>query len=111
MCGTNSAPALLNSPSATRSNISALALRSLARGGRRWVCLGRADCPAAVRSVHFGEGAGAYDSGKAVSLGILYHSFDYTAGEPRYFNCIMESGVIRYSAQELFTLPELANKR
>ena len=48
---------------------------------------------------------------KAVSLGILYHSFDYTAGEPRYFNCIMESGVIRYSAQELFTLPELANKR
>lgn len=72
---------------------------------------GRADCPAAVRSVHFGEGAGAYDSGKAVSLGILYHSFDYTAGEPRYFNCIMESGVIRYSAQELFTLPELANKR
>ena len=52
-----------------------------------------------------------YDSGKAVSLGILYHSFDYTAGEPRYFNCIMESGVIRYSAQELFTLPELANKR
>lgn len=73
--------------------------------------LGRADCPAAVRSVHFGEGAGAYDSGKAVSLGILYHSFDYTAGEPRYFNCIMESGVIRYSVQELFTLPELANKR
>lgn len=49
-----------------------IALRSLARGGRRWVCLGRADCPAAVRSVHFGEGAGAYDSGKAVSLGILY---------------------------------------
>lgn len=88
-----------------------IALRSLARGGRRWVCLGRADCPAAVRSVHFGEGAGAYDNGKAVSLGILYHSFDYTAGEPRYFNCIMESGVIRYSAQELFTLPELANKR
>lgn len=59
----------------------------------------------------FGEGAGAYDSGKAVSLGIIYHSFDYTAGEPCYFNCIMESGVIRYSAQELFTLPELANKR
>jgi CRISPR-associated protein Cas5d len=88
-----------------------IALRSLARGGRRWVCLGRADCPAAVRSVHFGEDAGAYDSGKAVSLGILYHSFDYTAGEPRYFNCIMESGVIRYSAQELFPLPELANKR
>ena len=88
-----------------------IALRSLARGGRRVVYLGRADCPAAVRSVHFGEGAGAYDSGKAVSLGILYHSFDFTAGEPRYFNCIMESGVIRYSAQELFPLPELANKR
>ncbi|MFR0872926.1 MAG: hypothetical protein ACLSG5_16905 [Oscillospiraceae bacterium] len=59
----------------------------------------------------FRRGRGAYDSGKAVSLGILYHSFDYTAGEPRYFNCIMESGVIRYSAQELFPLPELANKR
>lgn len=84
-----------------------IALRSLSRGGRRSVYLGSPDCPAAVRSVHFGEGAGAYDGSEQACFGTLYHSFDYPAGIPLYFNCIMERGIIRYSAQELFPLQNI----
>lgn len=78
-----------------------IALRSLSRGGRRNVYLGSTDCPATVRSVHFGRGAGFYDDA-VVSFGELFHSFDHSTNTPFFFNCLMDGGVITYSAQELF---------
>lgn len=75
-----------------------IALRSLARGGRRWVCLGRADCPAAVRSVHFGGVHSQEAPERACRAGSA--DSDLPAGAPRRrprTAALRAPGELRYS--------------
>lgn len=75
-----------------------IALRSLARGGRRWVCLGRADCPAGGALSAFRRGRGSYDAARRSAWGSSTTASTTRRASRATFNCIMESGVIRYSA-------------
>lgn len=81
-----------------------IALRSLARGGRRNVYLGRSDFAGTVRSVHFGSGTGFYDDSET-DLGTMYHSREYPAGQPRYFRCLMYGGIIDLRPPEYCPAP------
>ena len=87
-----------------------IALRSLSRGGRRCVYLGRADCPAEVRSQYFGSGSGFYDGTGCIDLGEMYHGTTYPDEGwdeatrrgiyVRSWHCVMQDGVIRFVPPE-----------
>ena len=86
-----------------------IALRSLARGGRRAVFLGTADCAGYVRPARFGSGRGFYD-GCDRDFGEMYHGITYPDENltengcmdvlQRSFRCVMNDGIIRFPPPE-----------
>ncbi len=80
-----------------------IALRSLARGGRRMVYLGTKDCPCAISQCESVNTSGYYDS-TSEDFGMMFHSFSYGEdGMPsaaRYFRCRMENGTITFPPEE-----------
>lgn len=86
-----------------------IALRSLSKGGRRYVYLGTADCAAYVRPVRFGSGRGFYD-GRGRDFGEMYHGITYPDENQldcggskvlrRSFHCVMTDGIIRFPPPE-----------
>ncbi len=89
-----------------------IALRSLSKGGRRYVYLGTADCAAYVRPSQFGSGGGFYD-GRGKDFGEIYHGIAYPdenqlvraargSGEVlrRSFHCVMTNGIIHFPPPE-----------
>lgn len=83
-----------------------IALRSLARGGRRDICLGTRECQAYVEPCVFGEGSGDYDHTPLMTFGLMYHGIDYPSetgkGEIgiRFWKPEMKNGVIEFLRPE-----------
>ena len=70
------------------------------RGGRRDIFLGTRECQGYVSPCAFGEGEGYYDGYGELSLGFMFHGFDYPdeTGEKKlgvmFWNCTMKDGII-----------------
>lgn len=54
-----------------------IAKRMIERGGRRDIFLGTRECQGYVEKCRFGEGKGDYDNYGEISLGVMFHGFDY----------------------------------
>lgn len=84
----------------------AIARRSLEKGGRRDVYFGTRECQAYVEPCLFGEGDGYYDHSGELSFGVMFHGFNYPEDtgknmlETRLWTPKMVNGQID------FTLPE-----
>jgi CRISPR-associated protein Cas5d len=85
---------------------SAIAQRSLERGGRQDIFLGTRDCQGYVEPCRFGEGEGAYDHAGELAFGLMFHGFDYpdeSGGkqmEARFWFPTLIDGVLRYERPE-----------
>ena len=72
------------------------------RGGRRDVFLGTRECQGYVEPCKFGEGEGFYDNYGELSLGVMFHGFDYPdeykPGEfwARFWRATMKDGIITF---------------
>ena len=87
-----------------------IAQRMLRRGGRRDIYLGKRECQADVEPCVFGEGESFYDGTGKLDLGFMYHGITYadeayseeTKGmlTVRFWNAVMEDGVIRFPRPE-----------
>jgi CRISPR-associated protein Cas5d len=81
---------------------SAIARRSIDKGGRCDVFLGARDCQGYVYPCEFGSGTGAYDDLAELSFGVMFHSFRWpdTHGGDRLVSCfwrpVMRRGVINF---------------
>lgn len=79
-----------------------IALRSIAKGGRRDVFLGTRECQGYVEECAFGDGVGYYDDYGEYAFGVQFHGFDYpneTGREQlwkRFWFAAMNDGVIRF---------------
>lgn len=88
-----------------------IALRSLDRGGRRPIYLGKRDgCDLGrVHPTVFGSGTGAYDGDGKLDLGTMFHSYLYpTAEQPSMrvllWQPVMDGGVIQFIPPDQCTL-------
>lgn len=91
-----------------------IALRSIAKGGRRDVFLGTRECQGYVEPCVFGEGKGAYDDLEELSFGLMYHGITYadeayspeTKGKMtvRFWQPVMKNGVIHFTRPEECTI-------
>lgn len=91
-----------------------IALRSIAKGGRRDVFLGTRECQGYVEPCVFGEGEGAYDGLDELSFGLMYHGITYadeayspeTKGKMtvRFWQPVMKNGVIHFTRPEECTI-------
>lgn len=79
-----------------------IAKRMIKCGGRRDIFLGTRECQGYVEPCEFGEGTGAYDEYGALSLGLMFHGFDYPdeTGEDkliaRLWTAVMNNGYIKF---------------
>jgi CRISPR-associated protein Cas5d len=79
-----------------------IAQRMIKCGGRRDVFLGTRECQAYVEPCRFGEGEGAYEHYGELSMGLMFHGFDYPdeTGKDqliaRLWNPKMKDGYIRF---------------
>lgn len=82
-------------------------------GGRRDIFLGSRECQGYIEACKFGEGEGFYDHSGKMLFGNLYHGLTYPdeAVLPedqgmltvRFWNCVMDNGIIRYPRPEACT--------
>lgn len=83
-----------------------IARRMLERGGRQDIFLGTRDCQGYVEPCAFGSGAGELDGAGELSLGLMFHGFDYpdeVGGNElhaRLARIIMHDGVICFERPE-----------
>ena len=79
-----------------------IAKRMIKCGGRRDIFLGTRECQGYVEPCIFGEGKGAYDEYGALSLGLMFHGFDYsdeTGNDKliaRLWTAVMNNGYIKF---------------
>ncbi|OZG64003.1 type I-C CRISPR-associated protein Cas5c [Bifidobacterium eulemuris] len=79
-----------------------IALRSVARGGRRDIFLGTRECQGYVESCEFGSGEGFYDGYGDLSLGYMSYGFSYLDENPQhdfiaqFWSPVMRDGVIEF---------------
>jgi CRISPR-associated protein Cas5d len=92
--------------------------RMIKCGGRRDIFLGTRECQGYVEPCKFGEGAGAYDNYGELSLGLMFHGFDYPdeTGQDkltaRLWTPVMNNGYIKFSRPEECTIKrELSSMR
>jgi len=89
---------------------SAIAKRSIERGGRQDIFLGTRDCQAYVEPCEFGEGIGAYDDIDELGFGLMFHGFDYPdeTGKDelhsRFWNATMKKGILEFPRPEECTV-------
>ncbi|MCD8153655.1 MAG: type I-C CRISPR-associated protein Cas5c [Clostridiales bacterium] len=87
-----------------------IARRMVEKGGRRDIFLGTRECQGYVEPCAFGSGEGFYDNYGELSLGVMFHGFDYAdeTGEgvlaTRFWNAKMSDGIIRFPAP--WNIPE-----
>lgn len=87
-----------------------IARRMVERGGRRDIFLGTRECQGYVEPCAFGSGEGFYDGYGELSLGMMFHGFNYpdeTGAEElavRFWRAKMEDGVIRFPRPEVFAV-------
>ena len=84
--------------------------KSLIRGGRRVVFLGKHECIADVKPCKFGEGKGAFDETGTIRYGYMYHGISYPdegySDESRtnllldISDVTMENGIITFKRPE-----------
>jgi CRISPR-associated protein Cas5d len=92
-----------------------VATRALERGGRQDIFLGTRDCQAYVEPCSFGSGDGDYDSETHVSLGVMFHGFDYPdeTGRnelaTRFWRPTMTNGLIRFIRPEECTVRKMVH--
>lgn len=87
-----------------------IAIRSIAKGGRRDIFLGTRECQGYVEPCVFGEGSGFYDNQQELAFGLMYHGITYAdeaySAETqnkmtaRFWYPVMKSGVITFLRPE-----------
>ncbi len=93
----------------------AMAEKYIRRGGRRDIFLGSRECQGDVQPCVFGEGEGCYDGQEGpFTFGLMFHGMTYAdeAVRPedrgqmtrRFWNPVMEKGIIRFCRPEECTL-------
>lgn len=86
-----------------------IARRMTERGGRRDIFLGTRECQGYVEPCAFHEGKGFYDDYGELTLGTMFHGFNYpdeTGVDElgvRFWHAKMVDGVIRFPRPELFS--------
>lgn len=95
-----------------------IAQRMIKCGGRRDIFLGTRECQGYVEPCKFGEGEGAYDNYGELSLGLMFHGFDYPdeTGQDkltaRLWTPVMNNGYIKFLRPEECTIKrELSSMR
>lgn len=79
-----------------------IANRAISRGGRQDIFLGTRECQGYVEPCSFGTGTGDYDNYGSLSLGMMFHGFDYPdeIGKEelwaRLWNQEMNDGIITF---------------
>ncbi len=87
-----------------------IARRMLERGGRQDIFLGTRDCQGYVEPCGFGSGTSELDGAGELSLGLMFHGFDYpdeVGGDDlhaRFAHIVMRDGVIRLERPEACTV-------
>jgi len=85
-----------------------IARRMVERGGRRDIFLGTRECQGYVEPCAFDGDAGFYDGYGELSLGMMFHGFNYpdeTGRDEvgiRLWRAVMADGIIRFPRPELF---------
>lgn len=86
-----------------------IALRMVERGGRRDIFLGTRECQGYVEPCGFYDGTSFYDDYGEISLGLMFHGFNYpdeTGRDElgvRFWHAKMVNGVIRFPKPEQFS--------
>lgn len=85
-----------------------IAKRMVERGGRRDIFLGTRECQGYVVPCKFDEGEGYYDNYGELSLGLMFHGFNYpdeTGRDEigvRFWHVVMKDGRIKFPRPEIF---------
>lgn len=93
-----------------------IAKRMIERGGRRDVFLGTRECQAYVEPTVFEEGVSTYDNCGNVSLGIMFHGFDYPDEtgikelSSRFSHITLNNGIIEFEKPSECTLRKTIKK-
>lgn len=88
-----------------------IAKRSLEKGGRQDIFLGTRDCQAYISPCEFGEGEGAFDNIDELSMGIMFHSFDYPDETGKNELCVNLSPIVMKNGIISFQKPKNCNKK
>lgn len=85
-----------------------IAKRMVERGGRRDIFLGTRECQGYVEPCDFEEGESFYDGYGELSMGMMFHGFNYPDETGRnelgvrYWHAVMTNGRIRFPRPEVF---------
>lgn len=90
-----------------------IAKRMVERGGRRDIFLGTRECQGYVEPCKFGEGIGFYDCYGELSMGVMFHGFNYPdeTGKDelgvRFWHAKMVDGIICFPKPQQFAVSNL----